>query len=119
MAENWQAVAAEVSQALAEVGFEAVLRRFVPGSGKPWEASTATTTDIDVTVMSDEFGWGMQAGTAIEAQDRRFVVAVQGLDNAPTPADKLVIGSDVYQVVNVKPLEPGGVALLYDLQVRK
>ena len=40
------------------------------------------------------------------------------LDVAPKPTDKLQVGSRQYSIVNVKAIEPGGVMVLYELQVR-
>lgn len=40
------------------------------------------------------------------------------LDAEPKPTDKLQVGSRQYSIVNVKAIEPGGVTVLYELQVR-
>lgn len=119
MSEDWGAVALDVIEALKEVGTTGTLRRFSAGSAKPWEASTATETDTAVRVMFDEFTWGQRAGSTIEANDVRLIVATEGLTAPPTPADKLIVGGTTYTIVEVKPLRPGGVDLLYDVQARK
>lgn len=119
MSEDWGVVALDVIEALKEVGTTGTLRRFSAGSAKPWEASTATETDTTVRVMFDEFTWAQKAGAAIEDNDVRLIVATEGLTSAPTPADKLIVQGVTYAIVEVRPLRPGGVDLLYDVQARK
>jgi hypothetical protein len=54
-------------------------------------------------------------GTTIKAGDRRFKTA-----DLPTPttSDKLVVGSQVLTVINVRTYAPGEVTLLWELQCR-
>jgi hypothetical protein len=54
-------------------------------------------------------------GTTVFATDRRFITADLP---EPTSADKLVVGTKVLTIVNVAPMEPGEVTLLWVLQCR-
>ena len=54
-------------------------------------------------------------GTVVQANDRRFKVV--GFTDLTT-SDKLIIGSTILNIINVRPYQPGSVILLYELQCR-
>lgn len=56
----------------------------------------------------------MQESLILAGDQQVFIL----LDNAPKPTDKLQVGSREYSIINVKAIEPGGVTVLYELQVR-
>lgn len=56
----------------------------------------------------------MQESLILTGDQQVFIL----LDNPPKPTDKLQVGSRQYSIVNVKAIEPGGVTVLYELQVR-
>lgn len=58
-------------------------------------------------------------GTSILATDVRLLVAASSLARKPKPGDRVVIAGETYGVVNSKAVEPGPVALLYAVQLRK
>lgn len=56
----------------------------------------------------------MQESLILAGDQQVFIL----LDAAPKPTDKLQVGSRQYSIINVKAIEPGGVTVLYELQVR-
>ncbi len=56
----------------------------------------------------------MQASLILAGDQQVFIL----LDSPPKPTDKLQVGSKQYSIINVKAIEPGGVTVLYELQVR-
>ena len=48
---------------------------------------------------------------------QRVILSAEGITKVPTVSDQLVVGSQVYEIKNVAPLEPGGVAVIYELSV--
>lgn len=117
MAEDWAAVASDVSAALAEVGFAATLQRPSTGPATPWDATAVTPgATVAVTIMQDTYDLRHIDGALIRADDRRILMAS---DVVPTVADKLVIGSETLAIINVTPTAPGGTAVLYEVQARK
>ena len=56
----------------------------------------------------------MQESLILAGDQQVFIL----LGSAPKPTDKLQVGSRQYSIVNVKAIEPGGVMVLYELQVR-
>lgn len=56
-------------------------------------------------------------GTSIAATDLRVLASV--LDINPTAADRLQVAGVTYEIVDAMPLQPGGVVLMWTLQVRE
>ena len=55
-------------------------------------------------------------GTMVQAGDRKLYVSVFGIE--PTTSDKVVIGTESLRVVNVKPLNPAGTVVFFEVQCR-
>ena len=86
---------------------------------------TNPIVDVDVPAYAAEIGYeqGERDGTLVRADDRRFLVA--GLTStgailpAPSPAvDKLFVGGVALEIVSTKPVEPGMLAVIYEVQCR-
>ena len=115
MAENWQAVAAEIAGALGDVGHGAKLLR-PTFTGPEYDQKPGPVQEIPVKLLGDMIALGLIDGSTITASDRREMMAAEG--TVPTPADKLRIGSTVYAIARADPYAPGGVPLFFDLILR-
>ncbi|MDB5490357.1 MAG: hypothetical protein JWO78_206 [Micavibrio sp.] len=58
-------------------------------------------------------------GEIIQASDMRILIAAKGLSLKPDNTMKVLDGDEVYQIINVTPLQPGDTAILYTVQARK
>ena len=58
-------------------------------------------------------------GTLIMSNDRRVYASVVGLPDSISTAAKLVFNGDTYSIITVKKLDPSGMNVLWELQVRK
>lgn len=116
MTEDWTSIAAEVAAAVGDVGHAATLIR--PGSptGPEWDPTPGPEQRIPVKLLGDSLSLGLISGSAIQAGDRREMMAAEG--TTPTPADSLQIGGTTYAIIRADPFAPGGVALFYDLILR-
>lgn len=116
--EDWTAIAAEVADALGDVGQAATLIR--KGARDPaspeWDTAFLPDQEFPVKLLGDALGLGLIDGTVIHASDRREMMAAEGV--TPTPADRLVIGDTSYAIVRAEPYAPGGQALYFDLILR-
>lgn len=116
--EDWNAIADEVAEALGDVGHNATLLRL--GGRDPnspeYDPVYLPGHEIPVKLLGDTLALGLVNGTAIQANDRREVMAAEG--TTPTPADQLRIGGTQYAIIRAEPYAPGGVALFYDLILR-
>lgn len=115
MAEDWQAIAAEVAETLGDVGHTATLLR-PTFTGPDHDRQAGPDQLIPVKLLGDTLSLGLVNGTAIQAGDRREMMAAEG--TTPTPADRLRIGTTNYAIIRAEPFAPGGVALYYDLILR-
>lgn len=94
------------------------------GAGSVLDPDTLQYTEVPDTVFSDKGvvfaysnGVTSMENTIIQRDDQQ--VFWQG-STAPIPTDKMTTeAGDVYNVINVKPLQPSGVNVLYEIQVRK
>lgn len=120
------AIAAKVAAGLARAGeragsggaFTATLYR--PGSetGDAHNPTRGSWTSETITVVASDYREREIDGERVQADDRRFLVSTDGISAAPAIGDGLVLGSDGYLVVNVMPVAPGGVPLMWKIQVR-
>lgn len=117
---DYPALAEDATDMLAEFGQDITLRKVTIGTYDP-ATGTSTNTEADTTrkgvVFDFTLGETMAAGTLIQSGDRRVYLDSNGV--APTLTDKLVIQGVVWGIRNVKTLDPGGVATLHELQIRR
>lgn len=79
---------------------------------------TITETDYTVKVAVMEYSNLEVDGSSIQQTDRMAYLSTDGLSVTPQTDDKLTIGGQEHQIINVKPLSPGGTVVFYELQVR-
>lgn len=114
--ENWNAIAAEVAAAVKDTGHAATLIRKGLPTGPEWDQTPGADQRIPVNLLGDTIALGLVSGSAIQAGDRREMMAAEG--TTPTPADRLQIGAVTYSIIRAEPYAPGGVALFFDLILR-
>ena len=89
------------------------VQNYDPATGST-SPSQLTETKLGVIFPYKNGITSMQEPLILAGDQQVFIL----LDNAPKPTDKLQVGSRQYSIVNVKAIEPGGVTVLYELQVR-
>ncbi len=107
------------SRIIARLGQAGTFERPGADGGTPWAPEPGEPTLHPATVAVVTYDQSYRDGTLIQANDLRVLVSVEGLDIAPTTADRLIVGAAEYVIVNVAPLGPDGVPRFYDLQVRR
>jgi hypothetical protein len=115
MSVDWDGIAAEVSEAIAEVGFAAVLRKKTGGPATPWDEGAATQSDSEVTVLDDRIREAYVAGTLVTVRRRMLTISTEGA--RPEKADQIQVRGKWFEIEEVMPLAPGGVDLLYDVEL--
>lgn len=136
MAEDWNAVAAEVEDALRSIGdisepdgHPAVIRQQTGEQVNPWDDPAGTPTYHEVRVLISDQELRDINGTLI-GQTKRTVTISGAAGVVPHDDDTIVLGMTEAQVVaagdagvawkvieTVKPLAPAGVALLYEVML--
>ena len=117
-------MAALADELLREFGKPLTLRRVVPGAYDPSTGTAAeTVTNYPGTGALFDYetlgaGQTWIPSTLIEVGDKQCLLSPAGMP-LPTTGDKLVDGADVWQVQNVKAVNPAGTPVLYELQIRR
>lgn len=83
----------------------------------PWETPTATEQDLSGVGVAEPYSERLVNGTSILAGDFKLTMASQGV--VPVIGDRVVVGDVEYGVVNVLSTSPGGIAVVYTLQLRR
>lgn len=105
----------DASEAIAEDGKAATLIRHTT-SGPAYNPIITETT---YSVMMVETGYSItnRQDTLIQAGDKVGIISAAG--EAPLLSDKIQIGGDVYSFVDVKPLAPGDLSILFEFHCRR
>lgn len=123
MAEDWNAIAAEVAEGLASVGdvgagaqgFTVTLHKTIT-SGPAWDP-VITNVDYELSTVEYPYKISNRDGTVIQANDK-FLFVQAGIA-VPEMADTVTANGIGYQIINIMPLSPAGIDVLYELQLRK
>ncbi|MDZ7904605.1 MAG: hypothetical protein U5N55_01565 [Cypionkella sp.] len=115
MPENWNAIASEVAAAIGDVGFAVTLRKRTSGPATPWDATGVTITDSELAVVDDRYRVFDAAGNLLQRSIRTLIVAAG--DAIPARADQVQVRGEWFEIAEVRPLAPGGVDLLYEVDL--
>ncbi len=111
-----------VEELLTEFGKDYVLQQ--EGSAAVFDEPTGfittpgTPTNHTVTGVLTSYNQREINGTSILATDFKLLLSPSGMTVVPDTSMKIVDGIDEFTIIHVKPLRPGGVDVLYELQVR-
>ena len=114
-------MAAMALSLLTSKGTTFTLRRtaVTTATGKPWMSASTSDTDTTVHGILDDYTAMQRDGQAVQATDRRYIIAASDLSSPPAPGDDFLDGSTVYEVVSVQTVRQAGTDVLYYLQVRR
>lgn len=100
-------------------GTEATFRDVSLGSYDP-EAGTASDGETDTTVRGFLHSYRLdEVGEGIDVEDQKYMLPASEISVEPTTEDRLLIGSVVYEIVNVGRMEKHASAHIYPLQIRR
>lgn len=104
---------------LGDKGMVMTLRKRVPGTYDPATgAAPITSTDYACTGAKFAFPALLIDGTTIRQGDQKVLLAAQGLAVEPEQGDVLVIAGNQWAVLEVKPIAPADVVVVWQIQVR-
>lgn len=124
MSEDWSAIATEVAEGLASVGditqgqegFTVVLTRPGGEPANPWDPPP-DATQYTLTAIDYPYEVKDRDGTVIREDDRRLYLQAGVVD--PRLSDTITVQGEEFQVLRVKPLQPAGIAVMHEVQLRK
>lgn len=116
MAINYAQLANDVSAVIEEFGATAILRKTSGGATTPWGTETATQTDTEITVVDDNIQNRYIDGTLTTRRARVLLVSVAA-GVVPAKADQVQVRGVWHDIEEVLTTAPGGVDLLYELEL--
>ena len=97
-------------------GQTASLRKAVTSG--PSYARRRSTTAYSIRVVDLSEKVRDTAGTLTGQVVRKLLVSTAGLESTePSKGDEIVIGGDTQRITEVRPLNPGGIALLWECDI--
>jgi hypothetical protein len=116
-------LASDASELIAEFGAPMVMLRKGPAV---YDVNTSknVSTDIpeDAIGLELEYDNYESKDPSILASDKKILLATAGVSLAkittPQKGDKIKVGEVVYKIERVKPFQPGGVAIYFEIQAR-
>lgn len=106
------------SKLMAKFGGVATIRRITIGAYDPATGTAAETTADSVVRGVLEDITKREVNDLIQSGDKRLMVAAADLANAPTTADRVIIGGRSLQVIQVRTIEQDNTAITYELMLR-
>jgi hypothetical protein len=104
-------------------GQAVTLRGFTAGAApdpaKPWKPGGNVAADQTIVAVFLDYEQRYIDGQTIRTGDQRVFMPAEGLTAPPEVEDLVLRDLEVWKVVAVKPLNPNGQAILYELQVRQ
>lgn len=102
---------------ISRFGQEATLSR--PVSTGPAHNPVEGTPQIhSVRLVVEEYRQNEIDGTRVLRTDKKVLLAKAALTIEPTTTDQLLIGGKAHAIIDVRPLNPGGSVVLYEIQAR-
>lgn len=89
---------------------------FTPATGA---VTGITETAIAVTGLSGKYLKAQKSGTSINNRSQYIYLSPSGMTVVPTASHRLRVSGLEYEIVSVETIAPGGVAVLYQLEVRE
>ncbi|MDR1648766.1 MAG: hypothetical protein LBR71_00770 [Synergistaceae bacterium] len=115
---DYSSIRKKTYEKLKKYGFTATLKRTVPGSGPSWNPGPPVEAEFPILALFETYSDRMIDGTTILHGDRKVLISAEHFEAFPRTTDKLIAEGVEYNIINVSPLAPGGVSILYTLQIR-
>lgn len=104
-------------------GQAVTLRGFTAGAApdpaKPWKPGGNVAADQIIEAVFLDYEQRYIDGQTIRTGDQRVFMPAEGLTAPPEVEGLLLRDLEVWKVIAVKPLNPNGQAIMYELQVRQ
>jgi len=116
---DYAKTAIKVRAQLAKAGQTVTLTRINPDWYDPETSSVYSTTDAFTGPgVALDYSQREIDGTAVQRGDQRAYLDPL-IGATPQTGDTLTLGGEVFQVVTSRPLAPGGVVVLHEVQLRR
>lgn len=90
-----------------------------PNPSTPNRPGIRTFAELSMRAVFLDIESKLIDGTLVKAGDMKVLVGANSMKVDPSIVGTITRGDEVWSIVNIKPLNPGGIKLIYTLQVRK
>ena len=105
---------------IKDFGKDGVLKIPVTATGnKPWGRDTGDPIEIAAIVVQTRFTFHERSNTLVQNDDTKYLVSTEGMSVDPALADRLEVDGTTYRIVEIKPLRPGPLTMLWTVHCRK
>lgn len=115
----YENIAATALRLISEKGRNVTYRAFTTGNYNPATGSVSgdSTTDTTVKMVVTRVVTQNIDNSTLQRGDRLLLIAAGVV--VPNEKDRIVDGSDTFQIISVEEIKPADTAIVYKLQVRK
>lgn len=107
----------KASSLIAKYGATGTLRKYT-NTGSSYDP-TRTPTDAVCRYIKLKNEVVSSPDSKVRRDDIRLYIAASDIDFAPQEGHYVVLGSEEFQIIQLMPLEPADVSILYEAYVRK
>ncbi len=120
---DYTALATVAQELIEEFGRAMSVRKVTTGApgdaDKPWLPGAEGTADTATTGVFLDTEKSFITGELIPTDQSVLLIAASGLAVIPINKDRIVDGSEIWEITKVTILKPGATVLLYELMVKQ
>ncbi len=109
---------ADAKEMIAEAGQVGKIVRSGSVTGDRWDPEYSASGETECTFVELEYTTEEIDNSSVKIGDKKLLMSVEGVDPAPDTSCQVEVGDVPYQVIKVTPLSPGGVVIMWTVQVR-
>lgn len=115
---DYTSLAAAAADLIDVFGQEATLRKRGTATGPAYDPTFGA--DESYTITCVDLNQMVRDGVSLTDQTRRTLyVSTEGLSVSPEQGDRVEIGGSVHEAIEVRPLAPGGVDIMWEVDLGK
>jgi len=118
---DYNSAAEEATRAIINAGTTLTIKRETAGTTDPITGLTTGGTVVSHSAIGVKLRYKNTDidGTLVRSGDLRILLSVAGLTVTPESTDTITVSGVDWKIIDVKPLEPAEIVVLYELQIRK
>ncbi len=109
---------ATAERLIARFGYVTQLERDGAPTGPPHNPQPGEPSRHDCTVVDLEYSLTDRDTTLVQQGDKLGLIST-AVDIQPGKDDRLLLGGQLYHLIDLQPLSPGGQVLLYEFHARR
>ncbi len=121
MSPNYPSLAVRARRLIDDFGYGMTIRRASDNFDPVTLRNTQTTVEFEVTgverAVTRNADNAFESGSLVEENRRQVVIAAQSVAFEPRSGDEIDFADQTWRIVGASPIRPGGVDLVYALEV--